>query len=125
MFHLSSNIDTVKKQILFNFIGSYKVNLHNYYHKHLPIHNPLDESRIIQIYNHIIKDCKILNTSFHRFRTLSVRPTSYSSGNDSMSLMSFFTRANINPYITYSSTPTGTNDQLSNELENILDSLLN
>ena len=40
-----------------------------------------------------------------------------------MSLMSFFTRANITPVITNTSTPIGTNDQLSEELINILDNM--
>ena len=123
MFYLPNKIDTNKKQFLFNLIGSYKVNMHNYYHKHLPIYNPLDESRIILLYNGILKDCRILNSSFNRFKILKIRPTSYSTGQDSMSLMSFFSHANLTPVITYTSTPIGTNDQLSEELINILDKI--
>ena len=121
MFYLPNKMDTNKKQFLFNLIGSYKINMHNYYHKHLPIHNPLDESRIILLYNSIINDCRILNSSFNRFKILKIRPTSYSTGQSSMSLMSFFSQANLTPIITYTSTPIGTNDQLSEELINILD----
>ena len=123
MFYLPNKIDTNKKQFLLNLIGSYKINMHNYYHKHLPIYNPLDESRIILLYNDILKDCRILNSSFNRFKILKIRPTSYSTGQDSMSLMSFFSHANLTPVITYTSTPIGTNDQLSEELINILDKI--
>ena len=125
IFYQQSKIDSKNKQFLFNLIGSYKVNLHNYYHKHLPIHNPLDESRIIQLYNNIIRDCRLLNLSFNRFRILKIRSTCFSTGHGSMSLMSFFSRANSDPVFTYSSTPSGTKDQLSEEIENILDNILN
>ena len=106
------------KNIIYNIIGSFNVNLHNLFFKTYLVSNHFDGSKAILLYN-IIGDCKILNPLMPQFNRLHYRLIKDS-------LYIFYHKAKGDPIIRHHSVFTNNyEDSFSKHIEQEMDKVLN